>query len=413
MPKSKGRKKAKGKTRKKQGLSKSRAELSSLPSRKSMEGTMSNFFGGGEPSQPSALDEAQQIMYDAWETTTRRQRVALAKKALKLSRDCADAYVLLAEETAKSPDEAIDLYQKGVEAGERALGKKAFEEHAGYFWGLMETRPYMRARAGLAQSLWDAGNGDQAVDNYMDMLWLNPSDNQGIRDLLMPCLIELGRDGEAEKLFKRYKEDGMAVWMYSRTLLDFRKTGDSLAAGRSLNAALGENQHVPAYLLGRKKMPRHLPDYYGFGDENEAVMYVYGNKSAWEASPGALEWLAAKVMGGEEVGRVGKLFEIVEGKALPQTTSHGDSGWPGRKTDREKEALTTMPSGTKHKWTFRARFRRHAFGWRSQPAIKRIKEAVSEIKKAARKALVLGGGTAVACGGLWLRDHRLGRSGSI
>ena len=50
---------------------------------------------------------------------------------------------------------------------------------------------------------------------------------------------------------------------------------------------------------------------------------------------------------------------------------------------------------TKHKWTFRARFRRHAFGWRSQPAIKRIKEAVSEIKKAARKDPVLGAEGAV------------------
>jgi len=43
-----------------------------------------------------------------------------------------------------------------------------------------------------------------------------------------------------------------------------------------------------------------------------------------------------------------------------------------------------------HKWTFRARFRRSAFGWRSQPAIKRIKEAVAEIKKAARKDPILG-----------------------
>jgi len=34
---------------------------------------------------------------------------------------------------------------------------------------------------------------------------------------------------------------------------------------------------------------------------------------------------------------------------------------------------------------FRARFRRNAFGWKSQPAIRRIKEAVSEIRKVARK----------------------------
>lgn len=38
----------------------------------------------------------------------------------------------------------------------------------------------------------------------------------------------------------------------------------------------------------------------------------------------------------------------------------------------------------KHKWEFKARFGRHAFGWKSQPAIKRVKEAASEIKKVAR-----------------------------
>lgn len=42
-----------------------------------------------------------------------------------------------------------------------------------------------------------------------------------------------------------------------------------------------------------------------------------------------------------------------------------------------------------HKWKFRPRFRRHAFGWRSQPAIQRVKEAVSEIRKVARKDKVL------------------------
>jgi tetratricopeptide (TPR) repeat protein len=293
MPKSKGPRKLKGKPKKKQGISK--GKLLNLPSRKSMEGMMSDFFGGGGPSQPGALDRAQEIMYDAWEATTRQQRVTLAKKALKLSRDCADAYVLLAEETAKFPDEAVDLYQKGVEAGERAIGKNAFKEDVGYFWGLLETRPYMRARAGLAQSLWDAGDREQAVEHYWDMLQLNPTDNQGIRDVLMPCLIEMGRDGDAEKLFKQYKEDGMAVWMYSRALLDFRKKGDSPAATKSLKAALEENKHVPAYLLGRKKIPRHLPDYYGFGDENEAVVFAHGNRSAWEATRGALEWLASKV----------------------------------------------------------------------------------------------------------------------
>ena len=44
-----------------------------------------------------------------------------------------------------------------------------------------------------------------------------------------------------------------------------------------------------------------------------------------------------------------------------------------------------MPRSPAHKWTFAPRFRRHAFGWRSQPAVQRVKEATAEIQKAARK----------------------------
>jgi hypothetical protein len=83
--------------------------------------------------------------------------------------------------------------------------------------------------------------------------------------------------------------------MYSRALLDFRKPADTPPAVKSLKAALGENKHVPSYLLGRKKVPRTLPGHYGFGDDNEAVLYAHGNRAAWKATPGALEWLAAKV----------------------------------------------------------------------------------------------------------------------
>jgi tetratricopeptide (TPR) repeat protein len=44
--------------------------------------------------------------------------------------------------------------------------------------------------------------------------------------------------------------------------------------------------------------------------------------------------------------------------------------------------MTPSPA---HAWAFRDRFRRHTYGWKSQPAIKRVKEAVSEIKKVAKR----------------------------
>jgi hypothetical protein len=49
----------------------------------------------------------------------------------------------------------------------------------------------------------------------------------------------------------------------------------------------------------------------------------------------------------------------------------------------------------KHAWAFAPRFRCGAFGWRSQPAITRIKEAVTEIKKLARKQPLLAADGAV------------------
>jgi len=74
----------------------------------------------------------------------------------------------------------------------------------------------------------------------------------------------------------------------------------------------------------------------------------------------------------------------------------------------------TRGSG-KHKWEFRNRFRRGTFGWKSQPAVKRVKEAVSEIKRVARKDPTLAADGAV----LFLEkvspalEHVDGSSGAI
>lgn len=52
----------------------------------------------------------------------------------------------------------------------------------------------------------------------------------------------------------------------------------------------------------------------------------------------------------------------------------------------------STPRAEPHRWEFKARCRRHAFGWKSQPAITRIKQALTEIKKVAKKELVVADG---------------------
>lgn len=255
---------------------------------------LEQFMGAPLPEQPVAddpLSRAQDLVYQAYEAPSRTKAVKLAREALKISPDCADAYVLLAEADAKTVEAARNYYQKGVEAGERALGPEMFEENAGHFWGMLETRPYMRARQGLAEVLWFLEEDEAAIAHYKDMLRLNPNDNQGIRYLLADCLLEAERDGELEDLLEQYPDDASANWMYNRALLRFRQEGNSKTANAALKEAVAFNKYVPAYLLGTKKLPEEMPAYRGMGDENEAIEYAAAGIATWRNTLGAIRWL--------------------------------------------------------------------------------------------------------------------------
>lgn len=65
---------------------------------------------------------------------------------------------------------------------------------------------------------------------------------------------------------------------------------------------------------------------------------------------------------------------------------------PPRKTAAPKQVVVKAEA---HKWNFKPKFRKAAFGWKSQPAITRIKEAVKEIKAVSRVDGVLAGEGAV------------------
>jgi tetratricopeptide (TPR) repeat protein len=279
---------------------------------------LQQFIGVKELPKPAAdltiLDQAQEKIYEAMEASGKR-RVRLAREALEISPDCADAYVLLADETAQTPEEARDLYEQGVRAGERALGAEAFEELAGDFWGILETRPYMRARAGLAECLEALGEREQAIGHYRELLRLNPHDNQGNRYLLSHLLLKESMDDALGELLSQYEDDAMAEWVYTRALWKFRRRGDDAEAREALKEAFEQNPFVPLYLMGLKKLPRRPPEYIGFGDENEAVSYFANAAEDWLETPGALEWLANTML--ESLQEMGEDQSAQKEKPIP------------------------------------------------------------------------------------------------
>ena len=249
--------------------------------------------GGFSPAKKKGttpLETAQDIMYDAWDSKG-KQRIDLAYKALSVSKDCADAYVLLAEEAAADSGQAIRFLEEGVRAGERALGRKMFEEEAGNFWGILETRPYMRARFDLAHLLCLAGKRAEAIAIMQDLLRLNPGDNQGVRHELAVCLLEEGDLEALGKLLDEYPDEYSAVWFYSRALLKYRQEGRTPAGDACLVEALEQNRFVPLYLLGKKSFPKRVPEYMSIGDQTEAVVYAIDSARVWQETRGALLWM--------------------------------------------------------------------------------------------------------------------------
>lgn len=149
----------------------------------------------------------------------------------------------------------------------------------------------MRAKMGLAQCLQTMNRIAEAIGEYQDLLRLNPNDNQGVRDVLLPLLLVAGRDADAGELLNVYAGDARAMWTYGRALWTFRQEGDPPAARERLREAITSNRHAPKYLTGKAAIPDDLAESYSLGSVEEAVLCASEFFDAWKATPGADRWL--------------------------------------------------------------------------------------------------------------------------
>jgi tetratricopeptide (TPR) repeat protein len=252
---------------------------------------LESFQGKPMPAAEPATDEDRAIALvdQAIEARGRRQ-VQLARQALKIDPDCVDALLLLAERET-NPKLALPMFQAAVQAAERKLGPEVFESEVGHFWGILETRPYMRARQHLAITLAELGRDQEAATEYRELLRLNPGDNQGNRYLLLHTLMNAGAHHELQALLDEpeYNEQS-AEWSFTRALLAFVRDGDTPDSRKSLEQAMKANRFVVPLLTGRAAMPPFPPPTFSPGGEDEAVIYVDESSGEWEDAEGAIEW---------------------------------------------------------------------------------------------------------------------------
>jgi len=240
------------------------------------------------------LEKAQDIVFRAYSLKGRRQ-IHMARQALAIDPNCADAYIMLAERTPLQGKQ-LEYFTQALQAAERTLAPEVFEKEAGHFWQAVETRPYVRAKFRLAECLIKMSRLQEAAEHLRELLRLNPDDIMGARFWYWPCLLRLGKDTEVEKLLKQSRKDkGDCTWDYTRALLTFRQKGEVPLAKRHLNQAIKNNAICAEYLMNGKGFPKPTPDGRELFYDDDGYYCAEVLAAAWHETAGAAEWLDERI----------------------------------------------------------------------------------------------------------------------
>ncbi|WP_411333980.1 SEC-C metal-binding domain-containing protein [Metabacillus indicus] len=230
---------------------------------------------------------AQELIYEAMESSP-QQRVKLAKQAMEIYPFHPDAFNMLGD--AKSdPAKQLELYKQGMEAGEADLGKEIFKEDKGMFWGMIETRPYMRSKFNYAILQAAMGNLTEAIKQCEELLELNEMDSQGVRYTLFVMYMDAGEHKKAKALLEKFEETDFAAGAYNMLLVEFALKGMTPAVERLAQKAKNVNPVIYDVLAGKRKLPKEPEE---FGQEYEAVEYFMEYGFVWSNHPELVEWMS-------------------------------------------------------------------------------------------------------------------------
>ncbi|WP_025685167.1 SEC-C domain-containing protein [Paenibacillus maysiensis] len=240
---------------------------------------------------PISLEEkAYELMIRAESETSLAKKKKLISQARELDPNNVDALLMLSK-LATDISEAIKLANSAMTYARDELGEDFFVQNKEYFWGMVETRPYMRSKELYAKLVYTSGRISAACEQYEQLLALNPNDNQGIRYSLLLCYLELERFEQAEQLLQSYANEGSTEFQYGKLALEYLQNGETANLTFLYKLARKQNRHVPAYLLGKKTLPSTQPQYMTPGDINDAVQYVDSHENLWARLYGLVEWM--------------------------------------------------------------------------------------------------------------------------
>jgi tetratricopeptide (TPR) repeat protein len=146
------------------------------------------------------------------------------------------------------------------------------------------------------------GRRFDAVENYINLLDLDPEDHMGNSALLLSCYLGMGEIQRAWDLLEECDDDS-AVYQYAWLLIHLMGA-DEDAAEDALAHAMDVNPHVVPYLIGMGEESEDNPATVTVGSPEEARVVDQILGEAWDSNPRAVLWVHDQMvrMGVVELG---------------------------------------------------------------------------------------------------------------
>ena len=155
---------------------------------------MEQVLPGEDPDDPDTdpILDAVELYESGQPLEARRLLLRIAERDPR----CIDAHAHLGHFAFDHDlEQALAHFATGVEIGRQALGAH-FDGVLS--WYLLDNRPYLRCLHGYGLCLWRLDRFEDAVRVLEELLWLNPSDNQGARSHLAQVRARIAWADESE-----------------------------------------------------------------------------------------------------------------------------------------------------------------------------------------------------------------------
>ena len=200
------------------------------------------------PTEETAetFDDYLELAYDA---DTIRDAKKYAKEALDLDPYNFDAESLLIDLKTSDGTKLVRDYAKAVQRATAHMEEEGYFEDdcVGAFWGILETRPYMRLRYRYVMSLIRCGMVGKAREECVQLLHLCEGDNMGVRFLLMHIYAYFEDEERALALHKQFDSYDTTEMLLPLSILYYKK-GNYTKATQYLKRLNAVNEDLKKFL---------------------------------------------------------------------------------------------------------------------------------------------------------------------